>query len=63
MQKRKVITTLIAAQLLGFSQSYIRRLCIQGNIDAQKLGHDWIINEKCLKNIKRKRKENKPKEQ
>ncbi len=57
MSKLKVITTTIAAKILGFTPSYIRRLCISGKIKAEKHGHDWLFTEKDLKDIKRQRKE------
>lgn len=57
MAKLKLLTTRIAAQQLGFKQDYVRELCAKGKIKATKLAHDWIIDEKSLKNIKRQRKE------
>lgn len=53
---KKQLTTTMAAHLLGFSSDYVRRLCSKGVIKAQKLGHDWIMSESAIKNIKRKRK-------
>ena len=49
----------MASKLLGFTQNYIRRLCGEGKIKAFKHGHDWIIEEIALKNIKRQRKKKK----
>jgi excisionase family DNA binding protein len=57
MAKQKLITTRIAAEILGFTQDYVRQLCFEGKIKALKAGHDWIIDEKNIKNIRRKRKE------
>jgi len=37
-------TTGTLAQAAGISQtSYIRRLCLNGTLQARKLGRDWII--------------------
>jgi len=37
-------TTETLAQAAGISQtSYIRRLCLNGTLQARKLGRDWII--------------------
>ncbi len=52
----KFITTAMAAKLLGFTQDYVRQMCAKGKIKAEKLGHDWLVNEKTIKGIKRKRK-------
>lgn len=49
------MTTAMAAEKLGMSQDYIRRLCQNGQIKAEKVGHDWIFTEMALKNIQRKR--------
>ncbi len=53
MQKSKLITTSILAKRLGFTPTYVRQLCASGKIKAEKYGHDWIINEKDIKNLKR----------
>ena len=55
MAKQKLITTKIAATMLGFSQDYIRQLCALGKIKAQKLSHDWIFELDAIKKIKRQR--------
>ncbi len=59
MIKEKLITTHDAAELLGFSHDHIRRLCREGKIKAEKLGNNWLLTEKSLKNIKRMRVEKK----
>ena len=59
MPKIKLLTSAMASKLLGFTQNYIRRLCGEGKIKAFKHGHDWIIEEIALKNIKRQRKKKK----
>jgi excisionase family DNA binding protein len=46
----------MAAKKLGFTQSWIRKMCAEGKIKASKQGHDWLFSEQALKNIKRQRK-------
>lgn len=55
----KILTCAMVAKLLGYSPDHIRRLCGIGIIKAERLGHDWIIQEKDLKNIKHKRSKSK----
>ena len=52
----KMLNSAMAAKILGFTPDYVRRLMRTGKIKAQKLGSDWIITEKSLKNINRQRK-------
>lgn len=49
------ITSIEAAQLLGFTPDYIRRLIVRGKIKATKLGHNYLIRPIDLKKIKRTR--------
>jgi len=53
--KSKLLTSAMAAKILGLSPDYIRRLVLQGAIKAEKLGHDWLMTEKAISHIKRKR--------
>lgn len=55
MKQRNLLTTKLAAQMLGFTQDWVTKLCREGKIEAKKYGHDWIISEQALKNIKRRR--------
>lgn len=55
MSKSKLMTSAQAAKKLGFTQDWVRKLCIEGKIRAIKPGHDWLIDEKDLKDIKRVR--------
>lgn len=55
MAKSKLITTKIAAGILGFSQDYVRQLCVEKKIKAQKLSHDWIMEKEAIRHIKRQR--------
>ncbi len=53
--KEKMITTGIAAKILGFTPDYVRRLCLEGKIKGEKLGHDWMMYESDIKHITRQR--------
>lgn len=53
--KDKFLTSFEAAKLLGFSPDHVRRMIGEGKIKAEKVGHNWIINPKDLKHIKRLR--------
>jgi excisionase family DNA binding protein len=55
-KKEKLLTTVLAAKILGLSPDYVRRLCLDGIIQAQKLGHDWLMYESAIKGITRQRK-------
>jgi excisionase family DNA binding protein len=60
MSKVKLLTSKMAAVILGFTPDYVRRLCGMGKIKADKFGHDWLFPESAIKNIKRKRKKKEP---
>jgi excisionase family DNA binding protein len=66
MSKSKLLTCNDAAKLLGFTPDYIRRLILDGSIQAEKMGTTWVMSEKAIAHIKRKRrykpKENQPNE-
>lgn len=53
--KSNYITSAEAAVILGFSADHVRKLINQGKLKAEKLGRNWIINQKDLCKIKRKR--------
>lgn len=53
--KTKLISTTMLAARFGFSSQYIRKLIAEGKIRATKIGHDWIIDEKEVRHLKRKR--------
>jgi len=56
MAKRgKLISCAIAAERLGYSTDYIRKLCQHGKIKAQKINTDWLMYEGDIKDIKRQR--------
>ena len=46
-------TTKRAAELLGMTDSGIRRMIQRGKIPAIKYGHDWLIAEGDLENVKK----------
>lgn len=56
MAKFKLLTSAMAAKILGFTPDYVRKLCSAGKIKAEKLGHDWLLNAREIQNIKRQRK-------
>lgn len=56
MRPDKILTSKMAAEMLGFTPDYIRRLIMEGKIKATKLGHDWIFTRKDIAHIKPKRK-------
>lgn len=56
MSKQKLITTAMAAEKLGFTANWIRRLILKGKIRAEKIGPDWLMKEKDIAHIKRQRK-------
>jgi excisionase family DNA binding protein len=41
-----------AAQRLGYSIAWVRRLCQQGRIQAVKVGRDWLVPESTLDDFK-----------
>lgn len=53
--KECYVTTKEAAAQLGFTSDYIRRLILQGQIKAEKMGTYWLIRIKDLSHIKRQR--------
>lgn len=47
----KILTTKQAAKTLGINDSRVRQLILSGRLPAQKIGRDWIIQEKDLKKV------------
>lgn len=45
---KNLITVLQAARLLKISEVRIRQLCVTGQIKAQKMGRDWLVNLKSV---------------
>ena len=54
------MTTTQAASILGVNQSRVRQLILGGRLPAQKIGRDWMIDEKNLDGLKN-RKSGRPK--
>lgn len=52
---RSYITTFQAAEMLNITPDYVRRLIMNGDIQAEKLGHNWIIRPHHLKKFARQR--------
>jgi len=44
----ELLNTKKAAEFLQLDQSRIRQLCIEGKIEAKKIGRDWIIKKEAL---------------
>ena len=53
--KDNYLTSAEAAEALGFSHDYVRKLILKGKIKAEKLGRNWIINKKNIDKIHRQR--------
>jgi len=49
------ITTTQAAHILGVNQSRVRQLILAGRLPAQKIGRDWMIEEKSLDSLKNRK--------
>jgi excisionase family DNA binding protein len=45
MSKSKMMTTKQAADLLGLTTDYVRRMCASGALTAEKFNSDWQIKE------------------
>lgn len=50
----KLMTSNMAAKILGYSADYIRRLCLDGTIKATKFGNTWVFPESSIKDLKPK---------
>jgi excisionase family DNA binding protein len=55
MSKGKFITSKQAAEKLGFTPDYIRKMCVEGRIKAEKLGSVWVTTLSAIRKIKRQR--------
>lgn len=54
-KNNELLTSAQAAKLLGFTPDYIRRLIMEGKLEAIKPGHDWLVTMKAISKIKRQR--------
>lgn len=50
-----LLTTKQAADILGLSPSYVKSLIRMGELAAEKPGHDFLIKEKDVMALKKKR--------
>jgi len=57
--KDAYLTSAEVAELYGFTPDHVRHLINDGKLKAEKLGRNWIIKKKHLKNLKRIRKSSK----
>lgn len=57
MSKDKILNAAQAARILHISPQYMRRLCVNGKVKAEKLGATWVIRESVLKDVKLKQQE------
>lgn len=48
------LTTEQAAELTGYSQSYMRKLALGDKVTALKAGRDWLLNRAALLEFTRK---------
>lgn len=53
--RKQLITCAQAAEELGFTPDYIRRLIMEKKIAAEKVGRDWLLTRKAIAGIKRQR--------
>jgi excisionase family DNA binding protein len=44
----KMITTVEAAKLTGYHRDYIRRLVSGGKVKGERLGRDWLVDQRSL---------------
>jgi excisionase family DNA binding protein len=48
------------AAMLGYDESHVRRLCIEGKLKGKKLGWMWVISEEAIKRYQRQCKGKRP---
>ena len=49
-----MLTLKQASQLVGVSESYLRRLCRQGKLQAHKIGFMWVVEQEEVKKLTEK---------
>lgn len=59
MSKQTLLSTKMAADQLGFTANWIRRMILSGYIKAERVGHEWLIKPKDLAHVIKRRKPNK----
>lgn len=55
MLKDKYLTLTQAAKERGFTAAHLRRLILSGRLKAEKMGHSWLIHQKDLAFLIRRR--------
>jgi predicted site-specific integrase-resolvase len=56
-----MITVKRASEILGVGTCIVRVWCRSGNLQAEKLGRDWMVNERSAKRLALARKLDPPK--
>lgn len=51
----RLLTSIEAAQQLGYTVQHVRRLIRQGILHGQKLGRDWIVDEQSVADMVERR--------
>jgi excisionase family DNA binding protein len=54
--KSSLLTTKMAAEILGITQDYVRHLITHGKLQGEKLGHDFLLTARAISKFKRQRK-------
>ena len=54
--KDHIFGTVEAAKIIGCTPDYIRRLILDGKIEAQKIGQNWTMTDKDIAHFKMKEK-------
>ena len=57
---KKIITTKVAAEMLGVTVRRVQALIKDGRLQAEKLGRDWVVKESDIESV-RERKVGRPK--
>ncbi|MDT8370210.1 MAG: helix-turn-helix domain-containing protein [Longimicrobiales bacterium] len=45
------MTSIEAAHQLGYTVQHVRRLIRQGSLEGQKLGRDWVVDERSVERM------------
>ena len=55
MPMTRLLTSMEAARRLGYTVQHVRRLIRQGSLHGQKLGRDWVVEERSVAQMLRRR--------
>ena len=58
METKRFLTTKELAEMASVTRTYIRRLCADGDIQAEKRGRDWLISTSAADRWLKERKKN-----